>query len=105
MSKKQISTSIDEKLYWKIKEKGYKISELIELGLKYKEEYELSPKKIEEIIKKIEYIVDDRTREKIKKIKDYIREEKEKLLTKHVIRKNDVIESLENIEKKLDELL
>ncbi|MEM1782437.1 MAG: hypothetical protein QW483_00920 [Nanopusillaceae archaeon] len=79
--KKQISTLIDEKLYYEIKEKGYKISELIEKGLIYLEKNQkiLSESYIESLINKmcnlsdkLEKVVEENTKNKIIKIKDLI---------------------------------
>lgn len=105
MYKKQVSTTIDERLYNEIKEKGYKISELIELGLRYKEEREITKEKIEEIINRIEYITKDWIKEKLNEIKEYIREERERILERNIIRKNDVDKILSSIEEKIDEIL
>jgi len=54
--KRQISTTIDERLYKEIKEKGYKISYLIEKGLEYleKENKILNKEYLESLIERLE---------------------------------------------------
>lgn len=104
--KKQISTSIDEKIYYEIKEKGYKISELIEKGLEYIEKNQkiLSESYIESLINKLceisdklKNIVEENTRNKIIKIIEIIEEERENLLSKKIISRSDINRSFSKI--------
>ncbi|MEM0379352.1 MAG: hypothetical protein QXR54_02220 [Nanopusillaceae archaeon] len=111
--KKQISTLIDEKIYREIKEKGYKISELIEKGLEYVEKSKkiLSESYIESIINKIydlsiklENIIEENTKNKILKIVDVIEKERESLLEKKIISRSDINRSFSKIIEEIERI-
>jgi|GEM_PF-5062987 len=119
MGKKEVFTRIDEELYKKIKEKGYKISDLIKLGYEYKEKSGdiLTEEKIKEIINEFKKISEDIKKtlqifniikEEINEIIEYISSSKSKLLSKILPSKYDfarildeIIEKLEDLKKKL----
>lgn len=115
MSKKQVSTSIDEDLYYKIKEKGYKISELIYYGYIYMENGEKSIynkeyvdnliKELEELSKDIKNLVRENLKNKLESILDLIEKEREKLVNKNIITKYDFIRSLDSIKDYIEDLI
>jgi len=111
--KKQISTIIDERLYKEIKEKGYRISYLIEKGLEYlekenkvlnKEYLEGFIKRLEEATKRIEEIINENTKNKINELLELLEIEKEELISKKILSRYDVDRSFTRIEEKIREL-
>jgi len=111
--KKQISTTIDERLYKEIKEKGYKISDLIEKGLEYlekenkvlnKEYLENLIKKLEESINKISEITNEGIKNKINELLEFLESERDELMSKKIISRYDVDRAFLRIEEKIKEL-
>jgi len=111
--KKQISTTIDERLYKEIKEKGYKISDLIEKGLEYvekenkllnKEYLESVIKKLEESVNKISEITNESIRNKVKDLLEFLESEREELMSKKIMSRYDIDRSFMRIEEKIKEL-
>ncbi|MEM1804476.1 MAG: hypothetical protein QW184_02090 [Nanopusillaceae archaeon] len=111
--KRQISTLIDEKIYKEIKERGYKISELIEKGLEYVEKNRkvLSESYIESIINKVynlsiklENVIEENTKNKILKIIDLIEKERKNLLEKKIISRSDINRSFSKIIEEIEKI-
>jgi len=111
--KKQISTTIDERLYKEIKEKGYKISDLIEKGLEYlekenkvlnKEYLENLIKRLEESIDKVSEITNEGIKKKINELLEFLESERDELMSKKIISRYDVDRSFIRIEEKIKEL-
>jgi len=111
--KRQVSTTIDERLYREIKEKGYKISYLIEKGLEYlerenkilnKEYLESLIEKLEGSIKRIEEIINENTKNKINELLELLETEREELMSKKILSRYDVDRSFTRIEEKIKEL-
>ena len=89
MSKKEVFTRIDENLYKKIKERGYKISELIELGFEYKEKRDkiLSEENIRNILEEL------KSSGKLNKTFKYFEKKLKKFYKKH----NDIFTDIVGI--------
>ena len=115
MGKKEVFTRIDEELYKKIKEKGYKLSDLIKLGYEYKEKSGniLTEDKIKELIEEFRKISGDIkktlaifniVKEEIDDIKAYISASKSKILSKIFPSKYDFARILDEINDKLEDL-
>jgi len=111
--KRQVSTTIDERLYKEIKEKGYKISYLIEKGLEYlerenkilnKEYLESLIEKLEGFIKRIEEIINENTKNKINELLELLEAEREELMSKKILSRYDVDRAFTRIEEKIKEL-
>jgi len=111
--KRQISTTIDERLYKEIKEKGYKISDLIEKGLEYlekenkvlnKEYLENVIKRLEESINRINEITNESIKNKIKDLLEFLESEREELMSKKIMSRYDIDRSFMRIEEKIKEL-
>ena len=115
MVKREVFTRVDEKLYNEVKKKGYKFSELIELGFKCKEKEEeiISKEGINSILEELRKINEEfkstlkivkLLRMKIDEIEDLIRRSKTKISSKFFPSKYDMISVLNEIEKKVQEL-
>jgi len=111
--KKQISTTINEKVYKEIKERGYKISDLIEKGLEYlekenkvlnKEYLENLIKRLEESINKISEITNENIKKKISELLEFLESEREELMSKKIISRHDIDRSFIRIGEKIKEL-
>jgi len=111
--RRQISTTIDERLYKEIKEKGYKISHLIEKGLEYleKENKVLNKEYLENLIKRLEgsinrinEITNDLIKKKIEELLEFLESEREELMSKKIISRYDIDGSFMRIAEKIKEL-
>ena len=111
--KKEIFTRIDYELYEKIKEKGYKISELIELGFKYKEKDAITEEKLCKFLSELNNAINEiKTISKpVKLVVDYLNEleefisvSKSRISSKIFPSKYDAINTLSEIEKRIKEL-
>jgi len=115
MGKKEVFTRIDEELYKNIKKKGYKLSELIKLGYEYKEKQGniLTEEGIKRVLDELRE-VNNEFREtlkivkilktKIVEIEEFVKNSRSKISSKFFPSKYDMINVLNELEKKLQEL-
>ncbi len=115
MGKKEVFTRIDEELYKNIKKKGYKFSELIKLGYEYKEKQGdiLTEEGIKRVLDELRE-VNNEFREtlkivkilktKIVEIEEFAKNSRSKISSKFFPSKYDMINVLNELEKKLQEL-
>lgn len=108
--KKEVSTTIDYDLYLKIKEKNYKISELIRLGYEYLENGKV--KNVEDVLKKLDEILQKNAKysnmyfyEKLKEIYDYILEIETEILSRSIINKYDLKRAFSLIKSKIEDIM
>lgn len=115
MAKKEVFTRIDEDLYYKIKEKGYKFSELIRLGYEYKENNDqiLNKEYIDKIVNELKDISKDLRnivlqnkyiKDRLEELRIYINHSKTKISSRFWPSKYDMISILDTINKKIDDI-